>query len=428
MSTTLGRVASHYYVSHETIQVFNENMKPSMSDIEIFRLFSLSGEFKQIHVRDEEKLELSKLIARVPIPVKEGVDEPSAKVNVLLQAYISRLSLEVGVVLQISKVFYPLLLQGFALVADMIFVQQSACRLMRAIFEISLKRGWAALTDTTLALCKMVERRTWGSQSPLRQFSSIPEVIVRKLEKNSDISWDRYFDLKPADLGEMVKIPKMGKTLHKFVHMFPKLIVNAHILPITRSLLKVDLSIASDFEFDHLVHDSSMLFWIIVEDVDGENILHHEAFIWQRPATGNLAHTSVVNFTVQMQDPLPPQYFVKVVSDRWLHSETVLPVSFRHLILPQRFPLPTELLDLQPLPVSALNNPSIEMIFAQFRVFNPIQTQTFSSLYKSDDNVLVCAPTGSGKTVCAELAVIRLFSRDPSAKCVYVAPRQVSVY
>ena len=36
-------------------------------------------------VRDEEKLELAKLLDRVPIPVKESLDEPAAKINVLLQ-------------------------------------------------------------------------------------------------------------------------------------------------------------------------------------------------------------------------------------------------------------------------------------------------------------------------------------------------------
>lgn len=36
-------------------------------------------------VREEEKLELAKLIDRVPVPVKEGLDEPTAKINVLLQ-------------------------------------------------------------------------------------------------------------------------------------------------------------------------------------------------------------------------------------------------------------------------------------------------------------------------------------------------------
>lgn len=50
---------------------------------------------------------------------------------------------------------------------------------------------------------------------------------------------------------------------------------------------------------------------------------------------------------VPVFEPLPPLYFVRVVSDRWLGSETVLPVSFRHLVLPEKYPPPTELLDLQ---------------------------------------------------------------------------------
>ena len=36
------------------------------------RVFSLSGEFRNITVRDEEKLELQKLLERVPIPIKVG--------------------------------------------------------------------------------------------------------------------------------------------------------------------------------------------------------------------------------------------------------------------------------------------------------------------------------------------------------------------
>lgn len=305
----------------------------------------------------------------------------------------------------------------------MAFVQQSACRLMRAIFEIALKRGWAGLASKMLSLCKIVERRIWESQSPLRQFSNIPEVIIRKLEKNSDILWDRYFDLKAQDFGEMVKNPKMGKPLYKFVHMFPRVVLNAHVLPITRSMLRIDLTITPEFEYDSKIHDSNMLFWIIVEDVDGEHILHHEPFILRAQ---NSTDEHVVTFSVPMTDPLPPQYFIKVVSDRWMHSETVLPVSFRHLMLPQKFPPPSELLDLQPLPVSAFNNKQMESLYSNFQFFNPIQTQTFSTLFESDENALICAPSGSGKTVCAEFAILRLFSRNRDAKCVYVSPKKVT--
>lgn len=66
---------------------------------------------------------------------------------------------------------------------------------------------------------------------------------------------------------------------------------------------------------------------------------------------------------------------LQVVSDKWLQCEATLPVSFRHLILPEKYPAPTELLDLQPLPVTALRNPKYEDMYTDFKTFNPIQTQ-----------------------------------------------------
>lgn len=46
---------------------------------------SLADEFKYLVVREEEKLELARLLERVPIPVKESIEEPTAKINALLQ-------------------------------------------------------------------------------------------------------------------------------------------------------------------------------------------------------------------------------------------------------------------------------------------------------------------------------------------------------
>lgn len=85
----------------------------------------------------------------------------------------------------------------------------------------------------------------------------------------------------------------------------------------------------------------------------------------------------------------------------------------------------TELLDLQPLPVSALNNKVYEKLYQpHFKYFNAVQTQVFNTLYSSDESAFVGAPVGSGKTVCAELAMLRTFAKNPKATCVYVATRQ----
>lgn len=63
----------------------------------------------------------------------------------------------------------------------------------------------------------------------------------------------RYYDLKAADLGELVKLPRMGKTLHRLVHQFPRVELAASVQPITRGLLRVELTITPDFLFDQKV-------------------------------------------------------------------------------------------------------------------------------------------------------------------------------
>ena len=399
--TDLGRVAAYYYVPHQTVSVYNEHLKPTVSDIDLLRLFALSSDFANISVREEEKQELARLIERVPIPIKENVDEPTAKTNILLQAYISQLKLE-----------------GYSLLSDMVYITQSAARLMRCIHEIVLKRGWAALADRVLNFCKMIDRRMWLAQTPLRQFNGIPEDIIKKIEKK-DFPWERFYDLQPQEIGELVRFPKMGKMIHRFVHQFPRLELSAHVQPITRTVLRVELTITPDFQFEPKVHGTAEPFHVLVEDVDQEHILHHELFLLKAKFAED-DHT--LSFTVPIFDPLPPQYFIRVVSDRWLGAQTTLPVSFRQLILPDKYPPHTELLDLQPLPVSALGNPFAPLYEGAFSHFNPIQTQTFSTLFHSDDNVLVGAPTGSGKTICAEFAILRMLQSNPGGRCVYIAP------
>lgn len=106
-STGLGRIASYYYLTNASVATYNEYLKPNMTEVELFRIFSMSHEFSQIVVRPEEKLELDMLMKKVPMPIRETVENPCAKVNVLLQAYISRVKLE-----------------KFAMACDMVYITQ----------------------------------------------------------------------------------------------------------------------------------------------------------------------------------------------------------------------------------------------------------------------------------------------------------------
>lgn len=127
-------------------------------------------------------------------------------------------------------------------------------------------------------------------------------------------------------------------------------------------------------------------------------------------------------FTIPIFEPLPSQYIIRwdeykintngsfvhnvleavkncyswnrAMSERWLGSEAYCPMDFKHLILPERHPPHTDLLDLQPLSTSALKDPIFEQLYS-FKYFNPIQTQLFHTLYHTEKNVLLGAPTGT---------------------------------
>jgi pre-mRNA-splicing helicase BRR2 len=63
----------------------------------------------------------------------------------------------------------------------------------------------------------MVDRRMWQSMCPLRQFRKIPEEVIKKIEKKN-FPFDRMYDLGANELGELIRMPKMGKPLHRYVH------------------------------------------------------------------------------------------------------------------------------------------------------------------------------------------------------------------
>ena len=404
--TELGRISSHYYITHSSMLTYNLHIQPAITPIELFRVFALSNEFKYIPVRQDEKLELAKLLGRVPIPVKESIEEPHAKINVLLQAYISRLKLE-----------------GLALMADLVYVTQSAGRILRAIFEITLKKGWSSVAKTALELCKMAEKRMWPTMTPLRQFPSCPRDIIQKAER-IEVPWSNYFDLDPPRMGELLGLPKAGKTVCNLVSKFPRVEIQAQVQPMTRSMLRVELTITPKFEWDDEIHGAAETFWIIAEDCDGEDVLFHDQFILRKDFAQAEINEHIVDFTVPITEPMPPNYFVTVLSDRWMYSETKLAVSFQKLILPEKFPPHTPVLDLQPLPVASLKVSDYKSLYPDWERFNKIQTQTFNSLYSTDDNVFIGAPTGSGKTVCAEFALLHHWSKPDAGRAVYVAPFQ----
>lgn len=133
-----------------------------------------------------------------------------------------------------------------------------------------------------------------------------------------------------------------------------------------------------------------------------------------------------ISFMVPLFDPLPPQYFIKVLSDRWLQAEHVIPVSFKNLILPDKYAAPSKLLDMQQKLVKELDFEEAEQIYTNLdgmTEFSPIQSQAFEKLYHSDAGVFLGVPSGGSESrTLAELAIFREIQKEAFGKVVYICP------
>ena len=185
----------------------------------------------------------------------------------------------------------------------------------------------------------------------------------------------------------------------------------------------------------------------MVEDQTTERIFHHEVFVVTKkmvsPPKGYrgdyddfVPDPIVIAFIMPVYEPLPPQYYVRIVHDTYHNADDICEVNVRDLVLPNmQAKRHTELLDLDPLPLTAVLSIGKDigpryynMHKERFSHFNPIQAQVFHTMAHTAENVFLGAPTGSGKTICAELAILQLLAaHGGKRKAVYIAPLKALV-
>ena len=413
--TEAGRIASHFYIKVASMEMFEEMMNRHMSLPEVLHAIAHSSEFENIAPREDEMPELEALRrnrrSACPIEIKGDMSDKVAKVNLLLQVFVSRARLE-----------------SFSLVADSSYISQNASRICRALFELMLKRGWPSLAETLLTLSKAVDRRLWPHHSPLRQFENTlkPETIYKLEEKDATV--DRLLDMSAKEVGDLLRLNAVvGAQVKRCVEQLPHVNLEAVVRPITKSVLRVSVTLTPDFTWREEVHGQTQQWLIWVEDPVNEHVYHTETFTLSKKQYKE--GTVALAFTIPIFEPRPPQYFLRCTHLYWLGCESFLELDLEEIVLPSEPPPNTELLDLNPLPRSALNNPTYESLYEKkFSHFNAIQTQAFHTLYHTNHNVLLGAPTGSGKTISSELTILKMFRDEPpGSKVVYIAPLKALV-
>ncbi|UXI20572.1 homeodomain protein EmxB [Sarcoptes scabiei] len=413
--THLGRIASHFYLKHETILHLNDNIRTIYDTGKMFEFLSNASEFQQLKCRDEEIKHLEKLFHACKFHVKGELTNTNTKVNILMQNVINR---------------------GYSdchsLNSDLMYITQNVSRITRGMFEYVLKRGWPLLAEQFLTISLMFEKQIWDHETPFRQFEQELTVdVMRKLtalQQSKSLHVYDFKDMTSNEIGDLIRDRKYGPIVKRLSSILPNIQIEATVRPITRTILTVCIQVKPDFVWEDRYHGkTAQIFWIWLSDFENNHIYHAESCRFTKK---QVVRDDVQNFifTIPLLDAshLQKQYLIHSVFEYWLGSENQIAISCENLILPDKLLPNTALLNLMPLPIKALNNPLFESLYP-FQHFNPIQTQIFHCLYHTDQNILLGAPTGSGKTIAAEIALFRVLNNSPEKKIVYIAPLKALV-
>ncbi|CAE7137246.1 unnamed protein product [Rhizoctonia solani] len=496
--TDLGLIAAKYYIRYASVEIYNEMFKPKMSESDLLVMLSKSTEFSQIQTRENEYPELEALlrneeivVCQLPEPKQENtsnrrvgvsvagekthgkgktgdgaerkpspIDTVDGKVNVLLQAYISKAQI-----------------QDFALVSDMAYVAQNGGRIIRALLEIAVSRKFAATATNLAQMSLAVEKRIWPFTNPMEQFSELSRDLLHNLTTWADhLSPPELAEFNAEELGQLIHMNyKHGGALLKLARQFPHAELSVRVRPLTAELLRIQVKVTRKFDWNTKLHGQREPFWLWVQDEEGSRILQFARISFV--AGGNNTKTTAkekdntdgqaskdasvstkaesstkaggsskanagtgtswtsgsstvlhTDFTIPLRAVTGENkaLTVRLISDRWVGAVQEAPVYLADTAFPKPGQPPTPVLQLPFLPLTILREPKLQSKLAEYSILalNGMQTQVFYSVVQTAQNVLFAGPTANGKSTLVLSAVCKSLVSTPNSSILILTPRK----
>ncbi|KAF7457989.1 activating signal cointegrator 1 complex subunit 3 [Cryptosporidium felis] len=483
-STHYGKLVSNYYINFNTANIFRKCiLEPdqnssiiSHSDFDILQLIGEASEFSNMTVREEEINELE-VISRIPqisgaiTKQKLNLTKVSSKVAILIIAYTLRIELNTP-----------------TLIMDSIYISQNGVRILRFIFEmVQLStHGVSEKAQRALEWSKMLEMRIMYSQSILRHFayfSSLNKSLnsqelllserahrnskykgplkvetVKKLENFA--TWDAVRELSFSELKGIVFSD--AEKVFEYIRYVPNISFREVTLsPINKKVAKLGIKLIPNWRWSERWHGVEEKFHLWISNPQDGTILYTQRIKIQQKNMNLLF--SISDIIPIPDEDLPFFLNIQIISNKWVNLDFEAEINLRLAVESfnkssqlQEYILPsssiknvqnsiysvqdvTELLKVKPIPLNSLKDNKIIKYYNNKGIFflNPIQSQLFHILFHTDENIFLGAPTGSGKTMVAEIAIFKIllsgFEKNDHAtigdtktkeikKIIYIAP------
>ncbi|MBN3311110.1 ASCC3 protein, partial [Amia calva] len=159
---TYGRIASYYYLKHQTVRMFKERLKPECTIEDLLSVLTDAEEYAELPVRHNEDQMNSELAHQLPVQVNpHSFDSAHTKTHLLLQAHFSRAALPCP---------------DYA--TDTKTVLDNAIRISQAVLDVAANEGWLV---TALSLCNLVQMVVQGRWLYDSSLLTIPNIEQQNL-------------------------------------------------------------------------------------------------------------------------------------------------------------------------------------------------------------------------------------------------------
>lgn len=201
--TTMGHIASYYYLSHKTMRWFTVTLLPENDIPALLKILCNTTEYEEIPVRHNEDKLNAELAPKLPWKVDARTyDSPHTKTHLLFQAHFCHLGLPIS-----------------DYVTDQKTVLDSSVRILQSMVDVNADAGYLFSTLNTMHLMQTIMQARWFTDSALLTMPHFTNDLVNHCAKNKVETLSELIDLSKGDLEKLLK-PHLSQNKIKEVSIF----------------------------------------------------------------------------------------------------------------------------------------------------------------------------------------------------------------